>query len=153
MLVYTYAPYPGPCNTALQPMAQNNLIRIRVFTFSLSANETLFNDCNDCIARRTASSLWCARISGRQRLHREILYIIQKFRCCGRCGNQQVHFHLAALLTAIFDDHGMMQSSLPELFTEKASYRARLILRVKSSGKDDCTMPWSSKMAFKKAAR
>ena len=46
-------------------------------------------------------------------------YIIEKFRCCGRCGNEQINFHLAAFLKAIFDDHGMVQSSFPELFTRR----------------------------------
>jgi len=45
------------------------------------------------------------------------------------------------------------EEQLTSLNTEKTSYRARLILRLKSSRKDDCVMQWSSKMVVKKAAR
>ena len=59
----------------------------------------------------------------------------------------------ATLRPKLGDVYWWEEEQLTSLNTEKASYRARLILRVKSSGRDDCIMPWSSKMAVNKAAR
>ncbi len=69
-------------------------------------------------------------------------------------GNGVLHSCLDATLRPKPGDvYWWEEEQLTSINTEKASYRARLILRVKSSGKDDCIMPWSSKMAVTKAAR